>query len=564
MRSKRDRAKDFTRRSFISIALKTTLFGVLASRFGFLQILDSEKYSLLAQNNSVRLVVIPPFRANILDNTGKILAKDDEFYAIAIKSDSNTKDLSAMLAKIYDEKITLEKRYNVFLDDGRLNNSSYYILLKPLTIEEIAAIEVSFDSDIQIVRIRSRRYYYPSSTAHLTGYISKINDKLVAGKSGVEFLFNNELVGEAGLNKYEVNAKGKIIRELEQSSPTYGNDIILSIDANLQEIMHYHLHDKSSACVVLDASNAKVLALYSSPSFDQNIFTTGISRYEWDSLNSNYAFLNRVISSNYPPASIFKIVTALAILQSGISQSKKVFCSGVHTVGNRVIKCWKKSGHGFVDLKTAIATSCNVYFYINGIEAGIDRISFCAQELGFGAITEVELPGEVSGLVPTKSWKFKKLHEKWMIGDTVNVAIGQGYLLATPIQMATALLRLFSCEKISPSILKDSSVKRDELKIKKEHINIVKDALKMAFILKGGVCSKHRETFGPVSGIMGKTGTAQTATLIAKKNDNSLFGGVCTYNHKSYCILTMIEGGGWGSGAALPISGNIINSYLFS
>ncbi len=563
MRNKRDRAKDFTRRSFISITLKTALFGVLASRFGFLQILDSEKYSLLAQNNSVKLVVIPPFRANILDSNGKVLAKDEEFYAIAIKSEANTEDFSAMLSKLYNEEIALEKRYNVFLDDGRLNNNSYYILLKPLTIEEIAAIEVGFSDDIQIVRIRSRKYYYPNSTAHLTGYVSKVNDKLVIGKSGIESSFNNELVGEAGLNKYEVNAKGKIIRELGQSSPTSGNDVMLSIDAKLQEVIHQHLYDKPSACVVLDALSAKVLGLYSSPSFDQNIFTMGISKNEWDNLSSSHAFLNRAISSSYPPASIFKIITALAILQNGTSQYRKVFCSGAHTVGNRVIKCWKKSGHGFVDLKTAIATSCNVYFYIHGMEAGIDKIASCAQELGFGAPTGIELPGEVSGLVPTKGWKFRKLRERWMVGDTVNTAIGQGYLLATPIQMATALVRLFSSEKISPSVTMNFSAKYDELKIKREHINIVKGALRMAFSLKGGVCNKHKETFGPVSSIMGKTGTAQTATLI-NKSDNSLFGGICTYGDKSYCILTMIEGAGWGSGAALPISGNIINSYLFS
>ncbi len=564
MRNKRDREKAFSRRSFISLIAKTALFGVLTTRFGFLQIFNSKKYSLLAENNSIKLIVMPPFRSKILDCDGNALAQDEEFYGIAIKSDSDTYELKNILNKIYEDEIKLSKYFNVFLEDGKLNNNSYYLLLKPLTIEEIATIEVKLDrEDIKIVKIRSRKYQYPISTAHITGYISKINDALITGKSGIELYFNDDLTGEAGLNKYEVNAKGQIVRELEKNQPSYGKDISLSIDVRLQEIIHSNLKDRTSACIVLDAENAKVVGLYSSPSFDQNIFTGGVDKEHWEYLNSGHAILNRAISSNYPPASIFKIVIALAILDKGINPNRKIFCSGQYVIGNRTVRCWKKCGHGFVDLKSAIAASCNVYFYIHSLDVGIDNIAFFAKELGFGAKTSIELQGEVDGLVPTKSWKFNKFKERWMVGDTINVSIGQGFLLATPIQIITALTRVFTSQKVYPSILKDSYTRSEKLKIKKEHIEIVKEGLRRTFSDRDGACRNHREEFGPLK-VIGKTGTAQTASLSQNKKDNSIFAGVCTHKSRSYSIITLIEGGGWGSGAALPISAKIINSYIFS
>jgi len=423
------------------------------------------------------------------------------------------------------------------------------------------------------------RYYPMKKTfAHVLGYVGIPTPDEVSeyqlyraggfriGKTGIEKLSNKELIGEFGLKKVEVNAYRTVIRELEQESSIRGKDVSITVNAKLQNHVYGLLPETGSCAVVLDIKTGSVLSMVSKPSFDPNLFSAPVSQESWNYLikNKQHPLTNRTTSQLYPPGSSWKIVTSLAVLRAGIDPNKTVYCSGHTNVGTQTYKCWKEHGHGHVDLAGALRHSCNVYFYEMGLASGIDNIQKVADSLGFGRKTGIELPGEASGINPGRSWKEKQYKNKWLVGDTANSSIGQGYNLVTPLQLATMISSVSSGKIVKPHIypILEQEI-FEELTIKQEHLSAIRSNLEEVFNHpKGG--GYHLRIRQPELALAGKTGTAQVIsgdTVNASNRQirsHSLFVGYAPIHDPKYAVAIVAENAGWGMGTAGPAGVSIL------
>lgn len=586
MRSQREKNKIFTRRAFLLGMGKLALFSALASRFGYLQIISNSKYRAMAENNSIKIVIIPPLRGLLLDRNGVIIADNQFNYSLVLLSsfkqeaEKIVQDLNKILG--YETGIS---RIGVKKALRAAGKNNQIMVQDNLSWLDIAKIEVRTDLyGVEIIKSHKRRYILSEMISHVTGYISKPSieeaerspiphyQEFLIGKNGVERSLNNLLLGSPGARKIEVNAGGKFMRELIHNPPSRGITTKLSIDTNLQKIVAKNLASLHGSVVIMNANNGEILAMHSTPAYDPNKFVGGVQLNYWNQLklNKGKPLINKSISNYYPPGSIFKIVTALAILDAGIDPTRKILCTGEHQVGNRIFRCNRKEGHGWVDLHNAIAKSCNVYFYTFGLAAGIDTIVETATKLGFNQKTNVELPFENPGLLPTNNWIERKLKNRWGAGDTINATIGQGYILITPLQLAAALAKIATGLKVIPTILSSSkSFSTELLGLPEEHLQLVRAGLHDVFNNPGGTGYRRRFTDKKYA-LAGKTGTAQVVAQ-AKRNqvlqykirDHGLFAGyISTSDKKLYAISVVAEHSGWGSASALPIATNIMREYL--
>jgi penicillin-binding protein 2 len=428
-----------------------------------------------------------------------------------------------------------------------------------------------------ITQGQKRFYTNGIKTAHLTGYIGSPTESdlakfpslnyndFVIGKNGVEKVLDEALRGYPGVKKIEVDALGTQIRELSNTPPIPGKTLKLSIDLELQDYISEVLGTNAGTVVVLNIKTGELLALYSSPSYDPNLFIGGISTQDWEALvsNPNTPLINKAISSAYPPGSTFKLVTAAAALEYGIPADYKVFCNGQHKVGNRIFHCNRKSGHGYVDIKFAIAQSCNVYFYTVAEKIGMKNLAKAAHALGLGSKTDIELPYEAKGNIPEPTWKILKFRQNWTLGDTVNASIGQGFILTTPIQLAVMAANIASGKQVKPTILYQETPQNfQDLSFDARHISTLKLGMFMVFNHHQGNGYKGRIN-DPSFQLCGKTGTAQViSSRVAKKKhhvDHGLFMGFAPYHDPTYAISVIIEHGSWGAGSALPIAKMILN-----
>ncbi|WHQ47134.1 MAG: penicillin-binding protein 2 [Candidatus Midichloria sp.] len=586
MRSQREKNKIFTRRAFLLGVGKLTLFSALASRFSYLQIISNSKYRAMAENNSIKIVIIPPLRGLLLDRNGMIIADNQFYYSLVLLSPfkKEAEKIIQNLNKILEYETNIS-RLGVKRALRAAGKNNQIMIQDNLSWLDIAKIEVRTDLyGVEIIRSHKRRYVFSNMISHVTGYISKPSieeaerssvphyQEFLIGKNGVERSLNSLLLGSPGARKIEVNAAGKFMRELIYNPPSRGITIKLSIDTNLQRIVATNLVSLHGSVVVMNANNGEILAMHSTPSYDPNKFVGGVQLDYWNQLKINYGkpLINKSISNYYPPGSIFKIVTALAILKTGIDPARKILCTGEHQVRNRIFRCNRKEGHGWVDLHNAIAKSCNVYFYTLGLAAGIDTIIETAIKLGFNQKTNIELPFENPGLLPTSDWIGKKLKNRWGAGDTINATIGQGYILITPIQLATALAKIATGLKVVPTILAASrNFSTELLDLPENHLQLVRAGLHDVFNNSEGTGYRRRFADKKYT-LSGKTGTAQVVSqakrnqiLQYKMRDHSLFAGyISTNDKKLYAISVVAEHSGWGSASALPIATNIMREYL--
>ena len=438
----------------INIALYfiAVLFVVLGFRLWDLQLLKGGEYQKIDEHNRLRVLNITAPRGIIYDRNNRPLVKNVPSFDISVIKEYLPEDEETLksLSSLVDLKVDSIKR---------LLKKASRIPFKPVTLRQ----DVSFDlvarveankidfPGLQVDVVSGREYIYGHSASHLMGYLGRINQKQLdtpeyrdvpkesfVGKFGVEKIYDRTLMGSAGKKIIEVNATGNIVKVARIQRPVKGHDITLTIDIDLQVEAERSLYNKAGSVVALDPDTGEILALASAPSFDPNVFVRGIGHKDWNRLinDPNKPLLNRAIQSRYPPGSTFKIVSALAALEEGIVDEHTThYCSGSIYFG-RTFKCWKEGGHGSVDLFDAITQSCDVYFYEIAKKLDIDILAKYAKMFGLGRKTGIELDGEITGINPSSQWKMEARNERWFTGETLNTIIGQGYLSATPLQMA--------------------------------------------------------------------------------------------------------------------------------
>jgi penicillin-binding protein 2 len=571
----------FSRRSFILLAAKSVIIFILMIRLFFLQVINSKLYRTLSEKNRIKFFLLEPKRGFIKDSENVLLSENKINYQLYFYKQLN-KDYETTLSKAMTivNMTWQEKQESI----KAVKNSSYLyptLIKDNLNWSEVSKIESAGQTLEGAYVNKGYIRYYPmkKAFAHVLGYVGIPTPEEVSeyqlyraggfriGKTGIEKISNKDLIGEFGLKKVEVNAYRTVVRELEQESSVRGKDVNITINAKLQNHVYGLLPENGSSAVVLDAKTGSVLSMVSKPSFDPNLFSTPVSQEEWNYLikNKQHPLTNRTISQLYPPGSSWKIITSLAILRSGIDPNKTVYCSGSMNVGTQTYKCWKEHGHGHVDLAGALRHSCNVYFYEMGLASGIDNIQKSADALGFGRKTGIELAGEVSGINPGRNWKDKTYKNKWLVGDTANSSIGQGYNLVTPLQLATMISSVSTGKIVKPHIYPTAEeLAFEDLTIQQGHIATIKSNLEEVFNHPKGAGYNLRIK-QPELALAGKTGTAQVIsgdTINARNRQirsHSLFVGYAPIHDPKYAVAIVAENAGWGMGTAGPAGVSILH-----
>ncbi len=574
---------------------------LLVTRLFYLQIISGEKYRQLSANNCIRLQTIDAPRGLIFDRNGELLVDNRPSFDVAIIP-SDAKPVDSTLAKL--ARYTHIPKNELM---GKIKKEKSFPSYKPVSLkpdvgrDTLAAIEVnSFNLPGVVVNVNPIRHYLSSRTAaHLLGYMGEINSRELKsgafpgkergdfiGKLGVERSFEDILSGREGGRQVEVDSSGRIVQVLRSVPAQPGENIYLTIDKRLQRKAESFLADKAGAVVAMDPNTGQVLALVSSPAFDSNAFVGGLSRKDWQTLitDPRHPLAHKAIQGEYPPGSIFKIVTAMAGLEEGIiDQNTVFFCPGRYRLGNRVFRCWKKGGHGQVVLRKAIAESCDVYFYQVGQKVGVDRLAWYAKACGLGAETGIRLPHEKDGLIPTAAWKKRRVGVRWQGGETLSMAIGQGYDLVTPLQMAVLISAVANGGiRYRPIILNKAEtaegkvVRRFEkqilgrLPVSPRHLALIRRGLWEVVNGRRGTAriAKLKDI-----AVCGKTGTAQ---VFSRKANESIKEEDMAYRLKSHAwfvayapaekpeiaVVVLVEHGAHGSRSAAPIARDVIQAYL--
>lgn len=584
MRKIAERHKLFTRRAFVLGGLQMTAFTALAGRLYYLQFLQSETYSTLAEDNRINLQLIAPPRGRILDRNRKILAENNLQYQVSLKKEDTVQSLK-MLKKIA-RLLKMEHELVLKLEQEmrRLWKGHALSIKNHLTWDELARLEFhSPDLPGMIIETgQLRTYALRDKSSHLLGYVGGVSEKELQpdqpvlklpgfkiGKNGVEKWFEKELQGKPGLRHLEMNAGGLVVREVERKEPDPGIDLVLSIDKKLQAYCAERLGEESGGIAVMNVHTGELLAMVSMPSFNPNRFSEGITSKYWKELNQNekVPLLDKTIAGQYPPGSTYKMVGGLAALEKGIiDQHSTVYCPGHFFLGSHRFNCWKPGGHGTLNVIGALAQSCDTFFYTMAYRLGIDPIAQMSRRLGLGQILGLEIPGEKMGIVPDEAWKRRSYNMPWMAGDTVNVGIGQGYILATPLQLCTMTARLASGKEVFPrvyNLVKDPK----PLGISEAHLNIIREGMFTVVNKPNGTAFGSKLPHESLT-MAGKTGTSQVrritqrgmnqALLPWRDRHHALFVGYAPSEAPEFALSVLVEHGGGGASAAAPVARDIM------
>ena len=599
-----DRQRFFTRRAALLAGGQFGLLAALVGRMYYLQVVESERYHTLAEENRINMRLLPPSRGRILDRFGVPIAVNQKNYRVLVKSE-NTPDVPAVLdrlAMIID--IGPEEKERILKEVRRKKKFVPVTVREFLEWEDVARLEVN-SPDLPGVTIDvGERRFYPNSdaAAHVLGYVGAprpedlTGDPLLElpgfriGRSGIERAFDKPLRGSAGASQLEVNAVGRVIRELDRQEGKSGRDVVLTLDMALQREATRRLGTEAGSVVVMDAQTGGLIVQASTPSFDPNQFTEGLSNAQWRALadNERAPLRNKAIAGEYAPGSTFKMIVALAALEEGIiTPNTSFFCEGHMELGDGKFHCWKRHGHGHVDLNKSVSESCDVYYYEVARKVGIDKIAKMAARFGLGADLGLDVPGERSGLVPTKAWKRAVIGQPWVVGETLVAGIGQGFVLTTPLQLATMTARMINGGKaVSPHLARDRVV-RGQLAVRPEadipdigvnprHLKLMVEAMNLVTEDPAGTAHRARITI-PGMSMGGKTGTAQVRRISlrereagVRKNeelpwrfrDHALFVGYGPVEKPRYAISVVVEHGGGGSAVAAPIARDIMAATL--
>ncbi|PLX81828.1 MAG: penicillin-binding protein 2 [Desulfuromonas sp.] len=592
-----------TRFLFLSLAA-VAVFLLLALRLWTLQVINGERYLSLSEKNRIRYVPIAAPRGPVFDRNGELLVDiRPSFRASVLRQDVEDRDLllDRLSAILPVSREDLLKRWQ---------EGSRFPPYRPLpladdigrdALEQIQENSVDLPGVLTEVR-PLRAYPYGELGAHLFGYLGEITERELqaeafsgyragnyVGKSGLEKHLEAYLRGGEGERRLEVDVKGKELRILKTQEPSPGNKVYLTLRQDVQMAAEEGLGDGAGAVVALDVHSGEVLALVSRPAFDPALFARGIAGKEWIELvqNSRHPLQNKALRGQYPPGSTFKIVTALAALRAGVASPATTFnCTGSFELGDAVYRCWKKRGHGATDLKKALRESCDVWFYQVGLELGIDRLAQMARELGLGAPLDFPLEGEKGGLIPDREWKKRRFNTSWYPGETVIASIGQGYVLATPLQLAVMTAAVAN----GGTVLRPQVVKRVEdfagnVLLESAPEAIRSQALEPAHLraVRLGLEAVVNESRGTGAAsrldsirVAGKTGTAQVVRRKSDEEealeaedvtpyrfrDHALFVAYAPAEDPKIAVAVVVEHGGHGGSAAAPVARRVFESYF--
>jgi penicillin-binding protein 2 len=577
-----------TRRSLVFGVANLGAAGLLLGRLYHLQFTQADQYTTLAEDNRVKLQLIAPVRGMILDRHGAPLAVNEKNFRLYLDTESR-KNFRETLASLSQIIPLSAERIEDILEEATASRFAPPVLIKEhLTWEELAKFEFSRlrYPEVYVDTGQLRSYPYGEKASHLLGYMVAIDKKKASegmeklsrlpdfriGRSGAEEMLESRLQGKAGVRQTEVNVHGLFVRELGRTPYTPGENVALTIDAKLQAYAAARLGQESAAAVVMNVHDGDVLALVSMPSYDSNAFSRGISTRYWKELQANTRnpLLNKAIAGQYPPGSTFKLCVGLAALDADVtSPDTHVYCNGRFMFGNHQFTCWKPSGHGSMNLHSALAQSCDVYFYTMAQRLGIDRIAGMARKLGLGKPTGLGIIGEKGGIVPDDAWKRASYDQAWQGGDTINVGIGQGYVIATPLQLAVMTARIANGGfYVSPRLVASAEpVKRIPLGISEDYINAIQDGMNAVANLPGGTAYGKRIT-DPRFLMAGKTGTSQVRKLIQhgldqnklpwEQRHHAWFVAYAPVQAPKYAISVIVEHGGGGAATAAPIARDIL------
>ncbi len=593
-----DKGKVLIYRSMILGAAELLLLLLLIFRLYYLQVYQADKYATLADENRISTRLLVPPRGIIYDRHQNLIAGNQQNFQVMMVAEQTTDvdETLEALKKIMPLDESEEKRVR---KDLKRNRSFVPVKIKDnLSWEETTKILLNAPDlpGVFIDEGLSRYYPYKDMFAHVVGYVAAVSEKdekddpllevpgFKIGKSGIERLFDKELRGKAGNLKLEVNAIGRVMKEIERVDGVAGDKIELSLDLRLQQKAYELLGNESGAVVMMNVNTGEVLAFASAPAFDPNIFATGLSTEQWNELNGNMKkpLLNKAVSGLYSPGSTFKMVVGLAALESGmVGKQTRSFCAGKMNLGNHTFHCWKDAGHGYLDMVQALQHSCDIFFYETAQKIGINKIAEMARKFGLGQKTNVGIENEKSGLIPDTEWKRQRFGEPWQQGESIISGIGQGYILTTPVQLATMVSRIANGGyAVSPTFRKfdpkNGVVEAKSMGISPLNMEVVKQGMFEVMNAQGGTALRSGFNFKGQR-MAGKTGTTQVRRITMKERmsgvlgqeelewrlrNHALFVGYAPYDNPKYGVAVLVEHGGSGSGVAAPIGSKMLLEAL--
>ena len=593
-----------SRRALFVGGLQLAFAGGLAMRMRYLQVDQADQFRLLAEENRINIRLIPPARGKIFDRNGRTLAQNVPSYRIVIvREDAGDVDaVVANLSKLVD--LDPEDLNRALAEMKRSAPFLPITLADQVSWEDVSRIAVNAPALPGITPEVGLTRVYPrgSDFAHVVGYVGPVSDydlsriedpepvlripRFQIGKVGLEAKSEDLLRGKAGAKRVEVNATGRVMRELDRREGQPGADLQLSVDADLQGYVQARLGQESASAVVIDCETGDLRAISSSPTFDPNLFVRGISVADYRDLTENTfrPLASKSVQGTYPPGSTFKMITAMAALEEGlIGPDDTVYCPGHLEVADRRFHCWRRGGHGHVDLQNSLKQSCDVYYYDLALKVGIDKISAMARLFGLGVRHDLPMSAVARGLAPNKAWKQQVHKQDWLIGDTANASIGQGYMLASPLQLAVMSARLATGRAITPRLIK--SVDGVETPTGAgENLGLNENNLRQMRRAMFAVSNDRRGTaYGSriiedAFRMAGKTGTSQVRNITAKeraagvrsnadlpweRRDHALFVDFAPADNPRIAVAVVIEHGGGGSSAAAPVARDITLQALY-
>ena len=592
-----------TRRGFALLGLQALIAGALGWRMRQLQVVETERYRTLAEENRINMELIAPARAQLFDRNGEPLAINTRNYRVAMVREQ-AGDAEEMLNRLgYLIDIPDHQRRRVLKEVKGKKAFVRIGVAEHLSWEDFAEINANAPALPGIHPEVGLSRYYPhgSQTAHVVGYVGRVTqrdlDRIEAqgkepepilqipefqiGKTGAERALEYDLRGTAGNRRIEVNSVGRVIRELDRSEGAGGEDLHLTLDLEMQKYCHERLGEESAATVLMDVRNGDLLAMASNPTYNPNPFVLGISSKEYKALleDDHRPLHNKWASGMYPPGSTFKMVVALAALKEGvINPGETVYCPGHLQLGKRKFHCWSRGGHGSVNLRKSLEQSCDVYYYEIARRVGIEKIAEMSRMLGLGVDLDVPVAAMRSGLIPTKAWKRARKEEDWLVGDTLNSGIGQGYVLATPLQLAVMTSRIASGRMLQPRLIRargGSPVLVDQpedLGLNPRHLAQIRQGMFDVVNSARGTAKRSRIKDDDYQ-MAGKTGTSQVRNISKAerargvirnedlpwhRRDHALFVGYAPADNPRFAVSVVVEHGGGGSKAAAPIAKDIL------
>lgn len=595
------RNKTWTRRSLLIAGGQGALFSALLGRLYYLQVVEADKYTMLAEDNRISLKLLAPPRGRLFDRFGEVLATNGQTYRAVVVLEQ-ARDIEATLDALSRLiEVGEGDRRRVYRELKRKRAFVPIVVRDNLDWAELAKIEVNAPDlpGVSIDVAQTRFYPHTEAVGHLLGYVGAVSEaELVKGedpllelpdfrigKNGVEKLHDLDLRGKAGSSQVEVNAVGRVVRELARDDGTPGKDVRLTIDIGLQEFARQRIGEESAACVVMEIHSGEVLAMVAAPAFDPNLFSAGLTARDWEALlaDPKNPLTNKAIAGHYAPGSTFKMITALAGIEAGVvTPNFDVFCTGKYPFGNTLFHCWKKQGHGRVGLHNALKFSCDTFFYEVSRRVGIDRLAQMARQFGFGEQVGIDLPGEKPGVMPDRAWKQNALGQAWAQGETLSCGIGQSYVTATPLQLCVMAARLANggfavVPHVTQMIGGEPPPRRlrppfPQLTLARQSLPLIHDAMNAVVNEGGGTAFKARIQEAGFE-MAGKTGSAQVRRISLaererglrkqeelpwKERDNALFVAYAPVAQPRYACAVVVEHGAHGSTSAAPIARDVL------